>query len=196
MKFASILLGSLVTILLIQPVSPIYTVKLKPSYTEVSLIFNYCQEKRSKLLLNLKLLQINMRQPIFLDTRSITLHQQVLSQKRLATYYGDIGIGNHTINNHQSLSSSYYQSLSTIGKANQTGQQQYFRMLFDTGSCEFWIPSIDCQTQRCLTHRRYQRSSSFKLYNNAEMSIQYLSGKVEGKMATEYIKIGDMEIPS
>jgi len=35
-------------------------------------------------------------------------------------------------------------------------------MLFDTGSCEFWIPSEKCDEDRCLTHNRYKETSSFK----------------------------------
>jgi hypothetical protein len=65
-------------------------------------------------------------------------------------------------------------------------------MLFDTGSCEFWIPSNDCYTNRCLTHTRYERSSTFQPYKNAKMAIQYLSGKVEGDMCLETIGLGDL----
>ena len=49
-------------------------------------------------------------------------------------------------------------------------------MLFDTGSCEFWIPSEKCTTSRCLTHQRYTISNTYQYYNGAQMSIQvYLS---------------------
>jgi len=68
-------------------------------------------------------------------------------------------------------------------------------MLFDTGSCEFWIPSKACKTTRCLTHTRYTRSKTYKPYNNSKMSIQYLSGRVKGDMALETIKIGDLIVP-
>lgn len=67
-------------------------------------------------------------------------------------------------------------------------------MLFDTGSCEFWIPSIHCTTTRCLTHERYSISNTYEQYNGATMSIQYLSGKVQGEMAKETIHLGDMEV--
>jgi len=67
-------------------------------------------------------------------------------------------------------------------------------MLFDTGSCEFWIPSDKCTTKRCLTHSRYSKSSTFKPYNDT-ISIQYLSGKITGDMAREVIKMGDLVVP-
>ncbi len=68
-------------------------------------------------------------------------------------------------------------------------------MLFDTGSCEFWIPSIECHTKRCLTHSRYTRSKTFSLYKNAKIAIQYLSGKVNGDMARETIGLGGLLVP-
>lgn len=68
-------------------------------------------------------------------------------------------------------------------------------MLFDTGSCEFWIPSIQCHSKRCLTHSRYSKSDTFTPYNTSKMAIQYLSGKVEGEMCKENIGLGDLIIP-
>ena len=68
-------------------------------------------------------------------------------------------------------------------------------MLFDTGSCEFWIPSIQCNSKRCLTHSRYSKSDTFTPYNTSKMAIQYLSGKVEGEMCKENIGLGDLIIP-
>ena len=97
-----------------------------------------------------------------------------IAQKRLATYYGDIGVG------------------TGVGSDNE--RIQTFKMLFDTGSCEFWIPSYKCTTTRCLTHERYSISNTFQQYNGAAMSIQYLSGKVIGEMAKETIHLGDMTV--
>jgi len=68
-------------------------------------------------------------------------------------------------------------------------------MLFDTGSCEFWIPSKECHTKRCLTHTRYTRSKTFTPYNHAKIAIQYLSGKVTGDMAKETIGVGGLIVP-
>ena len=65
----------------------------------------------------------------------------MISQKRLATFYGDIGVG--------------------IGLKNDDKKIQTFRMLFDTGSCEFWIPSKKCTTTRCESHQRYEESKTF-----------------------------------
>lgn len=112
----------------------------------------------------------------FLEEKDISLHQQVLAQKRLATYYGDINVG--------------------YGRDGDPTKTQTFKMLFDTGSCEFWIPSDVCTTSRCISHSRYTQSQTFNPYKNSKMAIQYLSGKVEGIMATETIGLGDLVIPN
>jgi cathepsin D len=111
----------------------------------------------------------------FLEEKDINLHQQVLAQKRLATYYGELDVG--------------------IGRDGDPNKKQTFKMLFDTGSCEFWIPSDQCTTNRCQTHNRYTRSSSYESYQGNKMAIQYLSGKVEGEMALEDIFLGDLRVP-
>lgn len=81
----------------------------------------------------------------FLENKEVPLHQQVISQKRLATYQGEIGAG--------------------IGIENELGKEHFvqtFKMLFDTGSCEFWIPMDKCVTERCKTHQRYKRTKTFR----------------------------------
>lgn len=112
----------------------------------------------------------------FMMEKDIPLHQQVLAQKRLATYYGIVNVG--------------------FGRDGVPNKTQSFKMLFDTGSCEFWIPSTVCVTSRCISHSRYTQSHTFNPYLNSKMAIQYLSGKVEGLMATETIGIGDLVVPN
>jgi len=46
---------------------------------------------------------------------TVPLQVQLISQKRLATYYGEIRLGG-----------------------------QAFKVIFDTGSCELWVPSVEC----------------------------------------------------
>jgi hypothetical protein len=131
---------------------------------------------KHEYLKSLKFVQKNLiNSSSFLEEKDISLHQQVLAQKRLATYYGELNVG--------------------YGRDGDPNKSQTFKMLFDTGSCEFWIPSNDCTTKRCLTHNRYNKSNTYKPYKNARMSIQYLSGKVEGEMAIESIGLGDLLVP-
>lgn len=98
-----------------------------------------------------------------------------LAEKRLATYYGEIG----------------------IGYSNQdASRQQKFKMLFDTGSCHFWVPSENCTTSRCLTHNKYSRTDDLMPFDGAALEISYLSGKVEGYMGNETVVLGDIIVPN
>eukprot|EP00742_Colponemidia_sp_Colp-10_P000450 GILJ01000491.1.p1 GENE.GILJ01000491.1~~GILJ01000491.1.p1 ORF type:complete len:437 (+),score=60.40 GILJ01000491.1:76-1386(+) len=132
------------------------------------------EDKRLQFLLQLKLKQINNYQSL-IQEGEVPLHQQVVAEKRLATYYGDIGIGSNP--------------------------STYFKVLFDTGSCEFWVPGGSCTTTRCSSHTRYRKSSSYRPYiplgssTEAPMSIQYLSGKVNGVMGMDTVLLGDLAVP-
>lgn len=96
-----------------------------------------------------------------------------LNEKRLATYFGEIDIGN-----------------------------QPFKVLFDTGSCEFWIPSVHCSeyttpAERCERHDKFNPSASHDyrpFRSHQKMSIQYLSGKVEGGLAQDTIDLGPLKV--
>ena len=129
-----------------------------------------------QMLNSLKFLQKNKYFPSsFLEEKDISLHQQVLAQKNLATYYGKVEVGK--------------------GRGSDPNKKQTFKMLFDTGSCEFWIPSEECKSSRCLNHTRYSYSHTYKPYKHAKMSIEYLSGTVEGEMCHENVFLGDLEVP-
>ena len=73
-----------------------------------------------------------------------------IAQRRLSTFYGEIGIGGY----------------------ENSKDMQTFKMLFDTGSCELWIPGDKCITDRCKTHQRYTKSQSFEEIKGGKVSIQ------------------------
>lgn len=115
------------------------------------------------------LLRVKLRQtsPSFLETGSIPLEEEVLREKHLATYYGTVSVG-----------------------------ETQFRVLFDTGSCEFWVPSSACRTMRCRRHRRFPADSlDNKRLLAGQMDIEYLSGKVKGELVHERVTIGDVIVP-
>ena len=145
-------------------ISTISTIDLKISSAEY----------KHEYLQSLKFMQKMLFNPIlssFLEDKEISLHQQVLAQKRLATYYGELEVG-----------------------IDPSSPPQIFKMLFDTGSCEFWIPSHKCFNERCLSHTRYHPTPTLKSFNQVKMDIQYLSGHVSGEMVRETIVLGGMEI--
>jgi len=111
----------------------------------------------------------------------IPLHQEVLRNRHIASYYGLVTVGGHE-----------------------------FRVMFDTGSCEFWIPSTQCTSQRCMRHRRYpvETLPRFKAaadsdavvatgarFAQAQLNISYISGRVTGPMVHDRVAVGPIVIP-
>mmetsp|Transcript_111801 Transcript_111801/g.193827 ORF Transcript_111801/g.193827 Transcript_111801/m.193827 type:complete len:417 (+) Transcript_111801:81-1331(+) len=81
---------------------------------------------------------------------------------------------------------------------------QEFTVVFDTGSAHFFLPSIACQDEPCLLHRRYNRSASESAVDIDQdgsvvstdaqerdlASIAYGTGEVIGEFANEMVCIG------
>lgn len=72
---------------------------------------------------------------------------------------------------------------------------QEFKVIFDTGSANTWVPSKECSSFACLLHKRYDssKSSTFKA-NQTEFKIRYGSGAVEGFISTDRMEVGGLEI--
>ncbi|KAM3872252.1 pepsin A-like [Diretmus argenteus] len=84
---------------------------------------------------------------------------------------------------------SYYGVIS-IGTPPQS-----FRVLFDTGSSNLWVPSLYCNDQACKAHRRYnpQQSSTFKM-GNQPLSIWYGTGSMTGYLASDTVQVGGITV--
>eukprot|EP00941_MAST-03F_sp_MAST-3F-sp1_P005790 g5790.t1 len=162
--------------------STLQTVHGEPTQKAFSVILKKSavnESERDQFLKELKVVQMQMRETSLLESgeTEVPLKQQVLNEKRLATYYGAIKIG-----------------------------KQDFNVLFDTGSCEFWIPSVKCEDHttpksRCDNHNKFDPAVSsanggeyapFK--EGKKLSIQYLSGNVEGLLATDLIECGPLHV--
>lgn len=62
-----------------------------------------------------------------------------LSDDMMISYYGEIGVGESEENN------------------------QKFKVLFDTGSTDLFIPDETCDTKSCENHKKYKETSTHKV---------------------------------
>ncbi|KAJ1065710.1 hypothetical protein K5549_007705 [Capra hircus] len=70
---------------------------------------------------------------------------------------------------------------------------QQFRVVFDTGSSDLWVPSNFCTSPACYSHItfKYWESSTYR-HTTKPFEITYGSGRVKGHLAYDTIRIGNL----
>ncbi|KAJ2358954.1 aspartic proteinase precursor [Coemansia erecta] len=73
---------------------------------------------------------------------------------------------------------------------------QHFRVVFDTGSSDIWIPSAECDSAACRTHPRFSHAnSSTYATSHVPFSLNYGSGGLIGQVGADTMQIGGVSVP-
>ncbi|KAL1020846.1 hypothetical protein UPYG_G00005480 [Umbra pygmaea] len=72
---------------------------------------------------------------------------------------------------------------------------QSFKVIFDTGSSNLWVPSVNCNSLACRNHAKFNPANSrtFKM-TSQKLSIQYGTGSMTGLLAYDTVRVGGITV--
>lgn len=100
------------------------------------------------------------------ELEASTPHNAVIKDYQNAQYYGPLTIGGQT-----------------------------FKVIFDTGSSNLWVPGKACNWHTCWFHPRYDETKSTTYEKDGrEFKVQYGSGPVEGVFSKDTVEVAGLTV--
>ena len=88
-----------------------------------------------------------------------------------------------------------YKNSQYVGTIEIGNPKQQIDVIFDTGSSNFWITSINCMDPGCLIQKSYNnRLSSTHQPVDLRVEVEFGSGKVEGVFSKDTVNFGPLTI--
>uniref|UniRef100_A0A8C4FCD0 pepsin A n=1 Tax=Dicentrarchus labrax TaxID=13489 RepID=A0A8C4FCD0_DICLA len=105
----------------------------------------------------------------------------------MAKFDDRFAVGNEPMTNDADLA---YYGIISIGTPPQS-----FKVVFDTGSSNLWVPSIYCNSPACNNHDKFNPGlSSTYRHNGSPLSIQYGTGSMTGFLGYDTVTVGGLAV--